>query len=154
MRPHLNANRGIKGLSSFQSVLAHDMAFWDPFSQQVAQMKYIFLNWDSIHERLNSHCKAWSYKKKKHKRIKAYRKSLQKEPTVSRCLLILDLKPYPKTRTTEPSDSFLHLRETSLDTRWQTEHFRLFFIFTVAGLLDLGWESPNFSNTPSTEREI
>ena len=53
----LNANRGIKGLSSFQSVLAHDMAFWDPFSQQVAQMKYIFLNWDSLHERLNSHCK-------------------------------------------------------------------------------------------------
>ena len=124
MRRHLNANRG-------QSVLAHDMAFWDPFSQQVAQMKYIFLNWDSLHERLNSHCKAWSYKKKKRKRIKAYRKSLQKEPTVSRCLLILDLKPYPKTRTTEPSDSFLHLRETSLDTRWQIEHFRLFLFLRL-----------------------
>ena len=89
MRRHLNANRG-------QSVLAHDMAFWDPFSQQVAQMKYIFLNWDSLHERLNSHCKAWSYKKKKRKRIKAYRKSLQKEPIVSRCLLILDLSHTPK----------------------------------------------------------
>ena len=33
-------------------------------------------NWDSLHARLNSHCKAWSYKKKKHKRIKGYNKSL------------------------------------------------------------------------------
>ena len=28
-----------------------------------------------------------------HKKIKVYRKSLYKEPTVNRCLLILDLKP-------------------------------------------------------------
>ena len=34
-----------------------------------------------------------SYKKKKHKKITAYRKSVQKERTVKRCLLILDLKP-------------------------------------------------------------
>ena len=33
-----------------------------------------FFNWDSLHTRLNSHYKAWSYKKKKHKKIKAYRK--------------------------------------------------------------------------------
>ena len=37
---------------------------------------------------LNSHYEAWSYKKKTHKKIKAYRKSVQ-EPTVKRCLLIL-----------------------------------------------------------------
>ena len=134
----LNANRGIEGLSSFQSVLAHVFTFWDLFSMQVARMKQIFFNWDSLHVRLNSHCKAWSYKKKKHKKIKAYRKSLQKEHAVNRCLLILDLKPYSKTRTTVPSDSFLHLRETSLDARWETEHIRLLFIFSVAGLLDLG----------------
>ena len=36
----------------------------------------IFFNLDSLHERLNSHCKAWSYKKKKHKKITAYRKSV------------------------------------------------------------------------------
>ena len=36
---------------------------------------------------------AWSYKKKENKKIKAYRKSLYKEPTVNRCLLILALKP-------------------------------------------------------------
>ena len=52
-----------------------------------------FLNWDSLHARLNSHFQAWSYKKKKHIKIKAYRKSVYKELTVNRCLLILDLKP-------------------------------------------------------------
>ena len=37
--------------------------------------------------------KAWSYTKKMHNKIKAYRKYVQKGPTVKRCLLILDLKP-------------------------------------------------------------
>ena len=54
---------------------------------------YIFFNWYSLHARLSSHYEAWSYKKKKHKKVKTYRKSIQKEPTVNRCLLILDLKP-------------------------------------------------------------
>ena len=35
-----------------------------------------FFNWDSVHAKMNKHYKAWSYKKKKHKKIKAYRKSL------------------------------------------------------------------------------
>ena len=35
-----------------------------------------FFNCNSVHTRLNSHYKAWSYKKKKHKRIKARRKPL------------------------------------------------------------------------------
>ena len=35
---------------------------------------FIFFNWDSIHARLNSHNEAWGYKKKKHKKTKAYRK--------------------------------------------------------------------------------
>ena len=30
-----------------------------------------FVNWNSLHARLNSHYKAWSYKKKKYKKIKA-----------------------------------------------------------------------------------
>ena len=37
---------------------------------------YLFFNWDSLHPRLNSHYEAWSYKKKKHKKIIAYRKSV------------------------------------------------------------------------------
>ena len=32
-------------------------------------------DWDSLHTRLNSHHKAWSYKKKKHIKVKEYRKS-------------------------------------------------------------------------------
>ena len=35
-----------------------------------------FFNMDSLHARMNSHYKAWGYKKKKQKKIKAYRKSL------------------------------------------------------------------------------
>ena len=42
---------------------------------------------------LNKHYKAWSYKKKEHKKIKAYKKSLYKEAAVNRCLLSLNLKP-------------------------------------------------------------
>ena len=52
-----------------------------------------FFNWYSLHARLNSHYKACSYKKRKRKKVKAYRKSIQKEPTAKRYLLILDLKP-------------------------------------------------------------
>ena len=36
----------------------------------------LFFSWDSLHTRLNSYYEAWSYKKKKHKKIKAYRKSV------------------------------------------------------------------------------
>ena len=59
----------------------------------VPVFKIFFLNWDSLHARLNSHYEAWSYKKNKHKKTAAYRKSVWKEPTVKRCLLILALKP-------------------------------------------------------------
>ena len=33
---------------------------------------YILFNWDSLLAKLDSHYKAWSYKKKKWKKIKAY----------------------------------------------------------------------------------
>ena len=35
-----------------------------------------FFNWYSLNARLNSHYEAWSYKKRKHKKVKAYRKSI------------------------------------------------------------------------------
>ena len=38
----------------------------------------------------NSNYRAWSYKKKKDKKVKAYRKSAQKKLIVKRCLLIID----------------------------------------------------------------
>ena len=37
---------------------------------------FFFLNWYSLHARLNSHYEAWSYKKRKHKKVKAYRISM------------------------------------------------------------------------------
>ena len=55
--------------------------------------EYNFFDRDSLHARLNSHYKAWSSKKKKHKKAESYRTSVQKEPTVKKFLLILDLKP-------------------------------------------------------------
>ena len=36
----------------------------------------IVFNSDSLHAKLNSHYEAWSYKKKKYKNIKAYRKAV------------------------------------------------------------------------------
>ena len=38
----LNATCGIQDLNSFQSVLAHDLVYWDPFSLKVALMKHNF----------------------------------------------------------------------------------------------------------------
>ena len=43
-----------------------------PFYLQMYIYIYIF-NWDSLNARLNNHYKALSYKKKKHKKTKAYR---------------------------------------------------------------------------------
>ena len=51
-----------------------------------------FKNWDSVHARLNSHYEARNYKKKKYKKIKAYRK--YKDPTDKKCLVILHLKQF------------------------------------------------------------
>ena len=44
------------------------------FMITLTEEKKIFLNWDSLYARQNSHYEAWSYKKKKNKKIKAYRK--------------------------------------------------------------------------------
>ena len=70
------------------------------FSQGTKNLKIIyfthqtfFFNQDSLHARQNSHYEAWNYKKKKHKKITAYWKSVWKEPTVKRSLLILYFKP-------------------------------------------------------------
>ena len=37
---------------------------------------FFFFNCDSPHARLNSHYEAWGYRKKKHNKITAYRKSV------------------------------------------------------------------------------
>ena len=35
---------------------------------------FLFFNWNSPHVRLNSYYEAWNYKKKKHIKVKEYRK--------------------------------------------------------------------------------
>ena len=40
----------------------------------------LFFNWDSLHQRLNSLYEAWSYKKKKHKKLKHTGNLLRKKP--------------------------------------------------------------------------
>ena len=54
---------------------------------------FFFFNWDSLNARLKSHYEAWTYKKRSTKKITGYRKSVLKELTVKRFVLILDLKP-------------------------------------------------------------
>ena len=49
----------------------------------------------------------------------------------------------PKTKTTEPSDDYLHLqgiRETSLVTRREVKHFRVFSVVLAAGLVEMSSE--------------
>ena len=60
-----------KTVSKKIGALIHSMKFLSP-----EVVLYLFFNWDSLHARLNSDYKAWKYKKKKHKKIKAYRKWL------------------------------------------------------------------------------
>ena len=52
-----------------------------PTSNQIIYAVHIFFNWNSFHARLNSHYKAWSYKKKISKILKytgnLFRKNIQ-----------------------------------------------------------------------------
>ena len=52
------------------------MKYWLLRQQWTGNLKTTFFWLDSLHGRLNSHYEAWSSKKKKHKKIKAYRKSV------------------------------------------------------------------------------
>ena len=45
-------------------------------NQRYRLIPFFYFYWDPLHARLNSHYKAWSYKKKKLKKIKVYRKSV------------------------------------------------------------------------------
>ena len=59
--------------------------------QQLPELYLIdFFYWDSLHARLNIHYKVGSHKKRSAKKITGYRKFVWKDPTIKRCLLILD----------------------------------------------------------------
>ena len=57
-------------------LILDSLVVWETTVKNKRYSAVFFLNWDSLHARLNSHYKAWSYKKKKYKKIKAYRKSV------------------------------------------------------------------------------
>ena len=72
-------------LFSTSQMVCHIMS-WEQYHsvgylRQKIRRESFFFNWDSLYARLNSHYKAWSYKNKKHKKIKADKKFLYKEPT-------------------------------------------------------------------------
>ena len=46
------------------------------YCKMIFFISLFFFKLGSLHARLNSHYKAWSYKKKKHKKITSYRKSV------------------------------------------------------------------------------
>ena len=48
----------------------------DNFNKKVLNKLKKKKKWDSLHARLGSHYIAWSYYKNKHKKIKAYKKSI------------------------------------------------------------------------------
>ena len=67
---------GIEGLCSFQSVLAHDLAYLEPFSLQVALMKDIFLIAIYSMQCWAAYSRHTVIRKRSAKKIKAYRESL------------------------------------------------------------------------------
>ena len=44
--------------------------------QEIRRAGIFFFNWYSLHARLSSHYDAWSYKKRNHRKVKAYSKSI------------------------------------------------------------------------------
>ena len=73
---------GKKSLRTFAPKLWNSLPYHIKSSENLESFKrtiffnYFFFNWDSLHARLDSHYEAWSCKKKKHKKIKAYMKSV------------------------------------------------------------------------------
>ena len=79
MKVFMNLKRKLKVVSSFVEFYILQQILWvsgcELLNQNRTTSRSFFCNWDSLHARLNSDYKPWSYKKKKHKKIKAYRKS-------------------------------------------------------------------------------
>ena len=81
-----NTNEWILLIYSFEK---SNLSYMEGNCPQICRFSY---NWDSLHARLNSHYEAWSYKKTKCKKVKAYKKSRELED--KRCLLTLNLKSF------------------------------------------------------------
>ena len=62
------SSKSLRGVSIFYSILVLLKSIFILREYQktvnLLKKKKVFYNWDSLHARLNSHYKAWSYKKK------------------------------------------------------------------------------------------
>ena len=96
--------------------------------QEISPMQKEFLP-----SRLSSHYKASSYKKRKHKKVKAYRKSSKKEPTAKRYLLILGLSRFVSHRATISGE--FDSRKDSQSTKFKRRP-RLFIKLSFRELCD------------------
>ena len=52
------------------------ISFYGNIGELPIYLFFFFFNWDSLHARLNSHYETQSYKKNKHKKIRAHNKSV------------------------------------------------------------------------------
>ena len=75
LQTHIELMSASQCLGAFVSV-AEAQGWNKTLCMPKKHMKIIFFNWYSLHARLSSHYEAWSYKKRKHKKVKAYRKSI------------------------------------------------------------------------------
>ena len=87
MKSILTGNGGVNEIQEVSCILnieASTTAAYSPFQNGLCEqihavtdsIFFFFFNWYSLHARLNSHYEAWSYKKRKHKKVKAYRKPI------------------------------------------------------------------------------
>ena len=65
-------------LESALGIFWNFVGWWDYLSKRI-RGKVNLYNWDSLHVRLNSHYKAWTFKKKKHKKIEHTGKHSQRK---------------------------------------------------------------------------
>ena len=69
------------GLEMVKQILSHartTLAIFSEITFIVIPSGTFFFSWDALHARRNSHCKAWNYKEKKHKKIKAHEKCFER----------------------------------------------------------------------------
>ena len=82
--PNILTTNGVLDWSSLINVeilkLVKQITSWPKYQNTLSRQGgfiYLFMylfNKDSLHAKLSSHYETWSYKKKKHTKIKAYRK--------------------------------------------------------------------------------
>ena len=146
-------NSGIEGLRSFQSVHAHDSAFWDPFSLASCPNETHFLK-IGIHSMQD--CRAiarHAITRKRSKKILKHTENLFRKnlPSVYSSLRAI---PQNWNDWTNHQMAFCICGRPNWIRDGKLNILGYFFVFLVSDLVNLGWEYLNFSNVPNTERDM